>query len=287
MSAGADAPPSQTGTTVGARDHARAQADTVVEAMPIVPARDAPDIPEGVDPARMTWSEIVAGGGYTSKVLARGTALRLTDRDGEACAHLLLYNADQPWERLNMADTVKVPWQAYLGDDHPLLSDQGRVLATIASDDAGDSHDALCGTSTRALNERRYGDGSVHGLTPAGRELLRVAAAKHGLEPRDIPPSLSLFKRVRVGGDGQLLFSAASQAGAAVTLIAELPLIVLVANTTHPLDPRESFTCSALEVQAWRHRATTPADELWSLTPELERAFRNTADYLYARGVDV
>ena len=41
------------------------------------------------------------------------------------------------WERLNVADTVKVPWQAYLGAGHPLLSDQGRVLATVVADTLG------------------------------------------------------------------------------------------------------------------------------------------------------
>lgn len=287
MSAGAAESSSLTGTTAAARDHARAQAGGLAEAMAIVPAGDSQRIPVGVDPSTMTWSETVAGGGYTSKVLARGTMLSLVDRDGDACANLLLYNADQPWERLNVADTVKIPWQAYLGAGHPLLSDQGRVLATIVGDGGEGSHDALCGCSTRELNERRYGDGSVHGATPAGRELLRLAAAKHGLEPRDVAPSVSFFKRVRVTGDGELEFSAGAQPGAEVLLRAELPLIVLIANTTHPLDARPQFNCSMLEVLAWRGLATLPDDELWNSSPELERAFRNTADYLHARGIDV
>lgn len=286
MSSEAAESASLTATTAAARDHARGQAGTVAEAMPVVPARASTRIPDGVDPMAMTWAQTVAAGGYASKVLARGTTLSLVDRDGEACASLLLYNADQPWERLNVADTVKIPWQAYLGSGHPLLSDQGRVLATIVGDSPGDSHDALCGCSTRALNERRYGDGSVHGPSPAGRELLRLAGAKHGLEPRDVPPSLSFFKRVRVSGDGDLEFSAQGRPGAEVRLRAELPLIVLIANTTHPLDERPEFTCSMLEVLAWRSAPTTPEDELWSSSPELERAFANTADYLHARGID-
>ena len=88
-----------------------------------------------------------------------------------ACAHLLLYRADAPWERLNVADTVKVPWQAYLGAGHPLLSDQGRVLATLVADGSG-RHDALCGTTSLASNTAKYGDGSLHSASPAGRELL-------------------------------------------------------------------------------------------------------------------
>jgi urea carboxylase-associated protein 2 len=275
---------SETSTTRGARDHARAQGGTVVEAMPTLPASAWPSPPGAVAAADLTWAEVVAGGNYTNKVVARGTTIRLTDLAGDACAHLLLLNADQPWERLNVADTVKVPWQAYLGAGHPLLSDQGRVLASVVADGSG-HHDALCGTSSRAANEARYGDGAAQGPSPAGRELLLLAALKHGLGPRDVPPSLSLFQGVRVGDDGGLTFAGSAGAGASVTLRAELPLIVLIANVPHPLDPRAAYTCSALEVLAWRGAATAPDDPLWSATPEARRAFLNTMDYAGARGL--
>ncbi|MGB2949696.1 MAG: DUF1989 domain-containing protein, partial [Rhodococcus sp. (in: high G+C Gram-positive bacteria)] len=136
-----------TATTLAAKEHARAQAAAV----------DAPVAPDGID--ELTWAETVPGGRYTSNVLARGTRLRLRDVDGSACANILLYRADAPWERLNAADTVKVPWQAYLATGHPLLSDQGRVLATIVADSSG-HHDAFCGTTSQAANENKYGSGA-------------------------------------------------------------------------------------------------------------------------------
>ncbi|HWH95975.1 MAG TPA: urea amidolyase associated protein UAAP1 [Baekduia sp.] len=273
-----------TNTTHGARDHARAQGGTVVEVMPTLPASDWPAPPSGVDAADLTWAEVVAGGNYTNKVLARGTTIRLTDLAGDACAHVLLFNADQPWERLNVADTVKVPWQAYLGAGHPLLSDQGRVLATIVADTSG-RHDALCGTSSRAANAARYGDGQAQGSSPAGRELLVLGALKHGLGPRDVPPTLSFFQGVRVGEDGVLAFAGSAGPGGSVTLRAELPLIMLVANVPHPLDARAQYTCTSLEVLAWRGEPTGPDDPLWSASPEAERAYLNTDDYATARGI--
>jgi urea carboxylase-associated protein 2 len=275
---------SGTASTYGARDHARAQAGQLAEAMPYRPPGTWPDPPAGVDAEQLVWAETVGGGGYTSKVLARGTTLRLADPLGDACPHLLLYNADQPWERLCVADTVKIPWQAYLGAGHPLLSDQGRVLATIVSDVSG-RHDALCGTSVRARNRERYGDGSPYGPSPAGRELLIVAAAKHGLEPRDLPPSVSFFKGVRVAQDGSLDFQGSAGPGTYVELRAELPLIVLVVNVPHPIDPRGEYSCSTLEVLAWPSEPTQPEDPLWTSTPELERAFLNTRDYVRARAI--
>jgi urea carboxylase-associated protein 2 len=273
-----------TETARGARDHARAQAGERAEAMPVVPAAAWPHRPPtGVDVSDLTWAETVAGGGYASRVLAAGTSLRLRDVEGEACAHVLLYNRDQPWERLNVADTVKVLWQAYLGRGHLLLSDQGRVLASITADSSG-RHDALCGTSSRAANDARYGDGSAFGPAPAGRELLLLAASRHGLGRRDLPPSVSFFQGAKVAADGALTFAGSAGAGAAVTLRAELPLIVLIANTPHPLDRRPRYTCGPLELLAWRGAPTGPRDELWSATPEGERAFLNTADYAGARG---
>jgi urea carboxylase-associated protein 2 len=273
-----------TSTTSGAREHARAQGGARAEAMPTLPATAWPTPPPGIDGSRLTWAETVAGGGYTSKVIARGSTVRLTDVAGDACAHLLLFNADQTWERLNVADTVKVLWQAYLGPGHLLLSDQGRVLASITADTSG-RHDALCGTSSKIRNEERYGDGSPQGPSPAGRELQVLAAAKHGMTGRDVGPGLSFFKGVRYEADGGLSFTGAAPAGAYLEFRAEVPLVVVIANVPHPIDPRPEYTCSTLEVLAWSGRATRPGDPLWSASPEGERAFRNTADYLNARGI--
>ena len=117
----------------------------------------SPHVPDGVPAEALTWAETVAPGGYTHRVVARGTRIRLDDPTGEACAHLFLLRADAPHERLNVADTVKIPWQAYLGAGHPLLSGDGRVLATIAADTSA-RHDAFCGTSSDAWNTAKFGD---------------------------------------------------------------------------------------------------------------------------------
>ncbi|WP_030555291.1 urea amidolyase associated protein UAAP1 [Streptomyces exfoliatus] len=278
------ATPSATASAYGARDHARAQEGGEVEAMPTVPASDWPTPPVGVAAEDVVWAETVAGGGYTHKVLARGTELRLTDVTGDACAHLLLHAAGRPWERLNVADTVKVLWNAYLGEGHLLLSDQGRVLASVVEDTSG-RHDALTGTSTLVRNTARYGDGTPQSASPAGRELFKLAALKNGLTPRDLPPSVSFFQGVRIADDGTTRFTGSAGPGTTVTLRAEQDVTVLVANVPHPLDPRPEYTCGPLQVLAYRARPTAPVDALWNATPEARRAFLNTVDHLTARGL--
>lgn len=274
---------SSTSTTAGARAHARAQEGTVVDARPVLPASTS-EPPAGVERERLRWAERVGGGGYTQKRLARGTVLRLTDVTGDACASMLLYNADAPFERLNIADTVKVQWQVYSGAGQLLLSDQGRVLASIAEDTSG-RHDAIYGTSALARNAERYGDGTAHGPSPAGRELFALAAAKHGLGRRDIPPCISFFQGVRIDEAGRPEFVGSAGAGASITLRIEMPTIVLLANTAHPLDPRPEYVSAPLDVLAWTDRPTGPGDALWDATPEGRRAFLNTHDYLDARGI--
>jgi urea carboxylase-associated protein 2 len=278
-------PPSgQTATPLGARDHARAQGDTLVAHMPTVPASNYAPVPDDLDPNRLVWAARVAPGGYAHRVLAAGTSVRLGDVEGDACAHVVLFRADQPWERLCVADTVKVQWQAYTGVGQVLLSDQGRVLATVTADSSG-CHDAICGTTTRISNTERYGSGAAEGPSPAGRELFVLAAAKHGLSPRDLPPSISFFKGVKVeASDGRLSWVGGCGGPSALDLRAEMPVLLLVANTAHPLDPRPAFTNSTLEVLAWSGHPTGPDDRWWNSSPERMRAFLNTTGDLAARG---
>ncbi|WP_267422278.1 urea amidolyase associated protein UAAP1, partial [Curtobacterium sp. GC_Cur_3] len=270
-------------SVTASRSDARAQAGSQSEYMPWLPASTSPFAPEGVDPADLVWAETVAPGGYTHRVLARGSRIRLDDPTGDACANIVVYNALEPWERLNVADTQKIPWQAYLGAGSPLLSGDGRALATIIEDTSG-RHDAFCGTSTDAWNTAKYGDAAPEGPSPSGRSLLAKAAAKHGLTKRDLPPSISFFQGVRVDPEGALEPIGSAGPGHHVTLVAELPLLVLIANVAHPLDPRADYVVGPLRVHAWRGAPTTAADERFTATPELTRAYLNSIDHAEARG---
>lgn len=279
-----------TATTAGARAHARAQHGRTAETMRFVPVQSAPrhlldQLPAGVGVDRVTWAESLAFGRYTAMPLARGTRVRLTDTAGDACVHAVLYRAGALHERLNVADTVKVPWQAYPGLGHPLLSDAGRLMATVVADTSG-RHDALTGTTTLAGNAEKYGAGGAHSASPAGRELLVLGALKQGLERRDVPPSLSFFKGIRVGVDGSIAFLGSAGAGAAVELLLQMDAVLVLANTAHPLDPRAEFSGTAVDLLAWRapeDLGALAAGSLVDLGPEHRQALNNTEHDLAAR----
>ncbi|WP_181727618.1 hypothetical protein [Streptomyces sp. PT12] len=82
------APTPTTATTRAARAHARAQGGARVTDMPTVPATDHPSPRPGVPSSLLTWAETIGGGNYSHRVLARGTAVELTDTEGDACAHV-------------------------------------------------------------------------------------------------------------------------------------------------------------------------------------------------------
>lgn len=250
-------------------------AGTTVDAMPTVPPADAADLPPGVAPDDVLFDEVVAPGAATSFVVPRGGHVRFADLDGDACAGVLLHRWYRPAERLNVADTVKVQWQAYLGPGSLLLSAMGRVLAAVVEDTSG-RHDCLCGTTTRARNEQRYGDGAVDGPHPNGRDRLAVVLAKHGLARRDIAPNVNLFKGVRVAPDGELVFDGEPRPGTHVTLRAELALLVSVVDVPHPLDPRSTYEVGRLRVTAWRGEPAGVDDPARAASPEATRAYLNT-----------
>jgi urea carboxylase-associated protein 2 len=273
---------SDTATTRGARDHARAQeqaAASRVTAKPTIPARLATALPAGVTAERIVWDETLAAGDYAGRVLERGWRVRLENLDGDGCVNLLVFNADQPAERLNVADTVKVQWQAYLDRGALLLSDMGRVLLSITDDTCG-NHDALCGASTARSNAATYGAGAVWGPQPAARDRFLLALAKHGLGRRDIGPNVNLFKRVTVEADGSLTFVERSSApGQHVELRAEMRVLLVLANTPHVLDPRPAYTATPVRVLAYRGPVTPADDPIRTSSPERRRAFENTEDY--------
>lgn len=249
--------------------------DTRVEAMPTVPATSARDLPDGVTPDSVIWEETIGAGGYAAKELGRGARLRLVDLKGDACVSMLVFNAERTVERLNVADTVKVQWNAYLKAGSLLLSDMGRVLMSLLSDDA-ETHDTFCGPS----NSRSPGVGPNFGPRPNARERLLLGAAKFGLGRKDVHPCVNWFKGVRVAGDGTIVVQSRPFAPRrSILLRAEMSVIVVLANCPHVLDRRESYLATPVRISGWRGPVTSLDDPVRNASPEGLRAFLNVEEY--------
>jgi urea carboxylase-associated protein 2 len=272
---------SATADPKGARQHARAMAGTHVAAMPTVPASSCAQRPPGVAPESMLWEETLGAGGYASRELGRGARLGLIDLQGDACVSMLVFNAERPIERLNVADTLKVQWTANLQAGRLLLSDMGRVLMSILEDEA-ETHDAFCGPSTERSNGAKYGMGANWSAQPNARDRLLLGAAKFGLGARDLHPCINWFKAVRIAADGTTMLQVGPfPHGRALLLRAEMNVIVVLANCPHVLDRRGSYTATPVRISAWRGPITAADDAVRNATPEAQRAFLNVEDYFH------
>ena len=179
-----------------------------------------------------------------------------------------------------MADTVKVQWQAYLGEGRLLLSDMGRVLMSFEADSSA-GHDTFNAMSNRAWNDAKYGGGAVHSMAPNARDRFAVALAKEGLGRRDIGPSRQPVQGCSSSRTDRSRWRGAStQPGAEVVLRAEMDVLVALTVTPHVLDPRPEYTVSPLEITAVAGVAAGADDPIRTATPEAQRAFENTDDWL-------
>lgn len=227
-----------------------------------------------ISPDAVIHREMVPAGWYTTLLLRRGEGLRIVDDAGKASVSLLAWREEDPSERINCADTIKVQWSAAVSKGRVILSDMGRVAFSVIEDSSG-AHDLLVGGSTAA---------SVQASTGAsGRNTQQnflAAVSKIGLGVRDISPCITFFAPVALDDAGRFLWKdGRKRAGDFVDLRAEMNLIVVASNCPHPLDPSPSSG----DVTLIKHRAPAaqPDDLCRTASPEAMRAFAFT-DRLYA-----
>jgi uncharacterized protein len=225
-----------------------------------------------IDPALITWDEVIPGGSYWSRVLKRGTTLRIIDLEGSRGVSMLCYNADNLIERYNAADTAKIQFNAFLKKGMVLYSDMGRVLCSITEDTCG-HHDTLSGCSNAVTNSAKYGEGDWKNA----RDNFMLALAKRNMGKKDIMPNLNLFSQVVVEKEGELKWiEGASKPGDFIDLRAEMNVLVVLSNCPHVLDPKSAYEPSPIRVVVWNSPAPAADDLCRIANPEAIRGFQNT-----------
>ncbi|MGY3530361.1 urea amidolyase associated protein UAAP1 [Bradyrhizobium sp. USDA 4452] len=240
-------------------------------ALPQPTARDAAPIATDA----IIHREVIPAGWYWTTCLNRGDTLRIVNPSGTSAVSLLAWNAADPTERLNHADTIKVQWAARLQKGRVLLSDMGRALLGITEDTSA-AHDAVVGGSTAATNLAKYGDGNFRNT----RDNFLLAAAKLGLDRRDVHPCVSFFAPVAIDADGKFVWSDARRhKGDFVDLRAEMDLLIALSNCPHPLDPAKTYPQASVEIVRYRAGALAADDLCRTATAEAIRAYQNNALY--------
>ena len=226
------------------------------------------------------YEELVPGGGHTSFVLKRGQLLRITDIEGGANVSLLLLNAHEKSERLNLPDTLKCQHTARLTAGHCLYSDMGRVLAAITADTCG-WHDSMGGLLNAAEVAEKYGQGRYqelrNGFFRNGMDNLLVELGKWDLGLADLLMNLNLFSKVTVDSDGCFHFEAGnSKAGDYIELYAPMDTLVVLTALQHPMDPNPQYAPKPVQL-SWQQVQSDGISVLCRTSrPENGRGFHNT-----------
>lgn len=226
------------------------------------------------------YEERLPGGGHTSFVLKRGQLLRLSDLEGGANVSLLLLNAAEKSERLNLPDSLKCQHTAKLTAGHCLYSDMGRVLAAITADTCG-WHDSFGGVLNADEVAEKYGQGRYqelrNGFFRNGVDNLLVEMGKWNLNIQDLLMCLNLFSKVTTASDGSLQFQPGnSKAGDYVELYAPMDTLVVLTALQHPMDPNPDYAPKPVQL-SW-HKVDSDGISVLcrSSRPENARGFHNT-----------
>ncbi|MCO8161825.1 urea carboxylase-associated family protein [Pseudomonas sp. 21LCFQ010] len=223
--------------------------------------------------------DLLPGGGHLSFVLKRGQVVRFTDLEGGANVSLMLFNAHEKSERLNLPDSLKCQHTAKLTRGHCLYSDMGRVLAAITQDSAGWS-DSIGGVLNADEVQEKYGVGRYqelrNGFYRNGTDNLLVEMGKWDLQLTDLTMPLNLFSRVEVDEQGGLHFAQGhSQAGDVIELYAPMDTLFVVTALQHPMDPAPVYAPKPVQL-TFANADESVAEHCRTSRPENERGFINT-----------
>jgi urea carboxylase-associated protein 1 len=193
---------------------------------------------------RVVEDRVVAAGEPWARVLKPGQILRIVDLEGRQAVDFLCYNAANPEERYNAADTMKYAKTIFLTRGHGIYSDLGRRLLTIVEDTCG-RHDTIGGCCSAESNELRYGVKD----TPSCRANFLRALAPFGLGRKDVVANLNFFMNVPVEPDGAMaIVDGTSKPGDYVDLRAEMDVLAVVSNCPQTRNPCNGFNPTPIQL---------------------------------------
>ncbi|MBM3571453.1 MAG: DUF1989 domain-containing protein [Alphaproteobacteria bacterium] len=199
-------------------------------------------------PGSAVHDEVIAPGKAWSRVIRKGEVLRIVDLEGTQAVDFLCYNADDPGERYNAADTMKVSGTIFIGKGSVILSGLGRAIFTVIEDTCG-FHDTIAGCCSAESNRLRYGKWP----TPNCRDNFLEGLKPFGLDRRDIVANINFFMYTPVESDGRMaIVDGRSKAGDFVDLRAEMNALAVISNCPQMNNPANGYKLTPVRVAVWR-----------------------------------
>ncbi|OIJ14091.1 urea carboxylase [Anaerobacillus arseniciselenatis] len=229
------------------------------------------------------WNITLVSGGKWSGIISRNKYIRFTALGVGANLSLLMFNQKDLTERYNMSDTLKAQYTSHLTKGHVLMSDNGRVLASIVDDSVG-WHDSISGYTSRKLTDEKYGSTTYqekrNDWYRSGEENFAMELVRSGLGMRDMAPVVNLFSKVYCDEKGKMNFASShSKKGDTITLRTEMDMLIVLSNTPNPLDPNTNYPSVPIQMEVFEAEPANTLDECVNYRPENRRAFENTWEY--------
>jgi uncharacterized protein len=159
----------------------------------------------------------------------------------------LLYCADDLAERYSSQDTLRVQGSAYIELGTRLISNKGRVMASITADSCG-RHDTSAGCCSCESNAVRFGEPTKY--QHACRENFILELSKHGLTKRDIVSNLNFFMNVPIDPSGNFtVVDGISAPGNHVDVTAEIDVLFVISNCPQVNNPCNGFNPTPIRVE--------------------------------------
>ncbi len=224
-----------------------------------------------------------------SGTIGKGKYIHFKALGDNANVSVLMYNMRDTSERYNMPDTLKAQYTAHLQKGNVLMSDNGRVFASIVQDSLG-WHDSISGHTTREMTDEKYGKTNYqhnsNDYYRCGEENFKVELVRNNMSKRDLVPCVNLFSKVYVEEDGSMHYDTEHcKAGATVTLRTEMDIILIVSNTPNPLDPSKEYPSVPVTMEVYNAPPVDLTDYCVNFRDENYRAFENTWDYNNLLGI--
>jgi urea carboxylase-associated protein 1 len=176
--------------------------------------------------------------------IAKGEHVRITDLEGKQAVDFLCYDAADPRDRYNAANTIKLNAKLFIEKGSILVSEQAHTLFTVVEDSCG-KHDTIGGCCSAPMNLLRYGKPGSHNC----RDTFVAALKPFGLEARDVVANVNFFMYVPVLADGHTAITeGGSKPGDFVELVAERDVIAVVSNCAQIYNPCNGFNPTPVRI---------------------------------------
>jgi hypothetical protein len=199
-----------------------------------------------LDQRKAVYDFVVSPTRPWSGLVGRGQVLRIVDLEGQQAVDTLFYSAADTSERYSAQDTILTQGAPYISTGTRLISNAGRVMATVVADSCG-RHDTSAGACSCEANTVRFGHHTRY--MHACRENFLIELAKLGMTKRDIVPNINFFMNVTIEPDGKLaIVDGVSKPGDHVDILAAMDVICVVSNCPQVNNPCNGFNPTPVRV---------------------------------------